>query len=107
MQTRDVFGCIDSGKGEAVEMLKGFASWPSVSASGQGIRECALLAEGPLAGLGASPKIFDNGEGNPEVAGGIRSKRNPRPSPNENLRLDLFVKGMKWVASAVDRFAAS
>lgn len=28
-------------------------------------------------------------------------------APNENLRLDLFVKGMKWVAATVDRFAAS
>jgi len=28
-------------------------------------------------------------------------------SPNENLRLDLFVKGMKWVAATVEKFAAS
>jgi len=28
-------------------------------------------------------------------------------APNENVRLDLFVKGMKWVAAAVERFAAS
>jgi acetylornithine deacetylase/succinyl-diaminopimelate desuccinylase-like protein len=28
-------------------------------------------------------------------------------APNENLRLDLFVKGMKWVAATVERFAAS
>ena len=28
-------------------------------------------------------------------------------APNENLRLDLFVQGMKWVAATVDRFAAS
>lgn len=26
-------------------------------------------------------------------------------APNENLRLDLFVKGMKWVAGTVNRFA--
>jgi acetylornithine deacetylase/succinyl-diaminopimelate desuccinylase-like protein len=28
-------------------------------------------------------------------------------APNENVRLDLFVKGMKWVAETVDRFAIS
>lgn len=28
-------------------------------------------------------------------------------APNENLRLDLFVKGMKWVAATVGRFASS
>ena len=77
MQTEDVFGRIDSNKGEAVEMLKDFASQPSVSASGQGIRECALLTEGLLAGLGADPRTFDIGEGSPVVAGEIKSKSNP------------------------------
>jgi len=28
-------------------------------------------------------------------------------APNENVRLDLFVKGMKWVADTANRFAAS
>lgn len=28
-------------------------------------------------------------------------------APNENVRLDLFAKGMKWVADTVNRFAAS
>ncbi len=39
------------------------------------------------------------------IGGGYPSSR--AHSPNENARLDLFVKGMKWVAETIDRFALS
>jgi len=42
----------------------------------------------------------------PCVAIGGGSAFSHAHSPNENLRLDLFVKGMKWVAATVDKFAA-
>lgn len=38
------------------------------------------------------------------IGGGYPSSR--AHSPNENARLDLFVKSMKWVAETIDRFAA-
>ena len=74
---QDVFARIDSNKEKAVEMLKDFASQPSVSASGQGIRECSVLAGKLLADLGAEPKTYDIGEGSPVVAGEIKSRSNP------------------------------
>ena len=43
----------------------------------------------------------------PCVAIGGGSAFSHAHAPNENLRLDLFVRGMKWVATTVDRFAAS
>ena len=43
----------------------------------------------------------------PCVAIGGGSAFSHAHAPNENLRLDLFVKGMEWVAATVDRFAAS
>ncbi|MDV3293631.1 MAG: M20/M25/M40 family metallo-hydrolase [Nitrososphaerales archaeon] len=43
----------------------------------------------------------------PCVAIGGGSPFSHAHAPNENLRLDLFVKGMKWVADTVERFAAS
>ena len=43
----------------------------------------------------------------PSVAFGGGSAFSRAHAPNENLRLDLFVKGMKWVARTVDRFASS
>ena len=74
---QDVFARIDSNMEKAVEMLKDFASQPSVSASGQGIRECSVLAGKLLADLGAEPKTYDIGEGSPVVAGEIKSRSNP------------------------------
>ena len=43
----------------------------------------------------------------PCVAIGGGSAFSHAHAPNENLRLDLFAKGMKWVAATVERFAAS
>lgn len=43
----------------------------------------------------------------PCVAIGGGSAFSHAHAPNENLRLDLFVKGMKWVADTVNRFASS
>jgi acetylornithine deacetylase/succinyl-diaminopimelate desuccinylase-like protein len=43
----------------------------------------------------------------PSVAIGGGNPFSHAHAPNENVRLDLFVKGMKWVAATVDRFAAS
>ena len=38
------------------------------------------------------------------IGGGYAFSRSH--SPNENTRIDLFLKGMKWVADTVDRFGA-
>ena len=75
---KEVFDRIDSDSERAVGVLKELASQPSVSASGQGIPECAKLVERLLADLGAGPKTFDIGEGSPVVAGEIRSRTNPK-----------------------------
>lgn len=37
------------------------------------------------------------------IGGGYSSSK--AHAPNENVRLDLFVKGMKWVAGTVNKFA--
>ena len=75
---REVFEAIDASRDRATEMLTDLVSQPSVSATGQGIRECAGLVLKLLEELGAEPKTYDVGEGSPVVAGEIRSRKNPR-----------------------------
>jgi acetylornithine deacetylase/succinyl-diaminopimelate desuccinylase-like protein len=77
VSTSDVFERIDVNKESSISMLREFVSRPSVSASGQGIRDCAAFVQKLLSDLGANPKMYDVGEGSPVVAGEIRSKRNP------------------------------
>lgn len=78
MPLADVFDRIDSDREGSVAMLKALVSMPSVSATGQGIRECAEHVEKLLWDLGAGPKVYDIGEGSPIIAGEVRSKKNPR-----------------------------
>jgi len=77
MTMSDVFERIDVNKESSISMLRELVSRPSVSASGQGIRDCAAFVQKLLSDLGANPKMYDVGEGSPVVAGEIRSKRNP------------------------------
>ena len=72
-----VFDFIDSDKENAIEALKTLVSQPSVSATGEGIRECAKLVKEMLERLGANPQVYDIGEGSPLIAGEIKSKKNP------------------------------
>ena len=74
----DVFNRIDADKEGSISMLVDLVSHPSVSATGEGIRECAGLVERILWDLGAEPRTFDVGEGSPIIAGEIRSRRNPK-----------------------------
>ena len=78
MSAKEVFDRIDSDSGRAVDLLKELVAQPSVSASGQGIHECAELVRRLLADLGAEPKMFDIGEGSPLISGEIKSRANPR-----------------------------
>jgi len=41
----------------------------------------------------------------PCVAIGSGYSSSKTHAPNENVRLDLFIKGMKWVADTANRFA--
>ena len=77
MSLKQVFSAIESGEKGALELLIQLASQPSVSATGQGIAECADLVKGLLDDLGASPKTYTVGEGSPVVAGEIKSRKNP------------------------------
>ncbi|HZW55137.1 MAG TPA: M20/M25/M40 family metallo-hydrolase [Nitrososphaerales archaeon] len=77
---KQVFDYIDSVKDRSIEALKQLVRQPSVSATGQGIKECASLVAKMLENLGASPKILDveKGGASPLVVGEIRSKMNPQ-----------------------------
>jgi acetylornithine deacetylase/succinyl-diaminopimelate desuccinylase-like protein len=78
-QMKEVFDYIDSNKDRALEALKTLVRQPSVSAKGEGLRECAELVRRMLEDLGASPKLLEAGEGiNPVVVGEIKSKSNPK-----------------------------
>jgi acetylornithine deacetylase/succinyl-diaminopimelate desuccinylase-like protein len=77
MRMSDVFERIDANSDGSVSMLRELVSRPSVSASGQGVRECAVFVQKLLSELGAEPRMYDIGEGSPVVAGEIRSKKNP------------------------------
>ena len=78
MSMKEVFHRIDSNGEKSVGMLKELVAQPSVSASGQGIRECAEHVRRLLEDLGAEPKVLDVGEGSPVIAGEIRSRTNPK-----------------------------
>jgi acetylornithine deacetylase/succinyl-diaminopimelate desuccinylase-like protein len=73
-----VFEYIDSNQDRSLEALKTLVRQPSVSAKGEGIRECAELVKGLLENLGAATKLYELGKGSPLVYGEIKSKKNPK-----------------------------
>ena len=80
---KGVFEYIDSDKDRSIEALKELVRQPSVSATGEGITECAKLVERMLENLGAQPKMLtlqeqekENGVP-PLVVGEIKSRANP------------------------------
>jgi acetylornithine deacetylase/succinyl-diaminopimelate desuccinylase-like protein len=74
---KEVFDYIDSNKDRSIEALKHLIKQPSVSARGEGIRECAKLVKEMIENLEAKVELLDIGEGSPVVFGEIRSKKNP------------------------------
>jgi len=74
---KQLFDFIDSREENAIEAIKTLVSQPSVAATGEGVRECANLVKEMLEQLGANPRVYDIGEGNPVVTGIIRSRNNP------------------------------
>jgi acetylornithine deacetylase/succinyl-diaminopimelate desuccinylase-like protein len=73
-----VFEYIDSNQDRAVETLKTLVKYPSVSAKGDGIGECAQHVKRLLEDLGVESKLLDIGKGCPVVYGEVKSKRNPK-----------------------------
>ncbi len=51
--------------------------------------------------------IFTRRYGMPSVDIGVSAEGNAMHAPNENLRLDLFQKGILWIAETMERFSAT
>jgi len=73
---------IDDTFGQYLDTIKSFLRQPSISASGEGVRECAALLRDIMTESGIRTEIFET-EGNPMVYGEILSK-------NKNAKTVLF-----------------
>lgn len=73
---------IDDTFGQYLETIKSFLRQPSISASGEGVRECAALLKDIMTESGIRTEIFET-DGNPMVYGEILSK-------NKNAKTVLF-----------------
>lgn len=77
MQVVDLNEYIESHQQNAIQELIKLVSQPSVSASGEGIEECAQLAVELLEKRGIRTRLLKRTNANPLVFGEIRSKKNP------------------------------
>ena len=69
---------VDSNMDAMVSALQGLVRQPSVSATGEGIPECARMVRDALEGCGMQSEILELGGGAaPVVYGEVRSKANP------------------------------
>jgi len=75
MSLEKVYAYIDAHTDDFVEDLVKLVKQPSVSAKGEGIRECAELVEKMMQEIGFSTKILEEEKGNPVVYGEIKSKK--------------------------------
>jgi len=74
---KQIFDYLSENESREVEQLLRLARQPSVSATGQGITECATLVRQMLEEVGASTKLLEIEGANPMVTGEIHSKANP------------------------------
>lgn len=75
MGLEKVYTYIDGHTNDFVEALVKLVKQPSVSAKGEGIKECAELVEKMMQEIGISPKILQEKKGNPVVYGEITPKK--------------------------------
>ncbi len=75
---KQVFGYINQNIDQAVEQLKTLVRQPSVSAKGEGLRECAEMTKKMFEDLGASPEILEIEGASPIITGEIKSRKNPK-----------------------------
>ena len=69
---------VDSNMDAMVSALQGLVRQPSVSATGEGILECARMVRDALEGCGMQSEILElEGGAAPVVYGEVRSKANP------------------------------
>jgi len=73
-----VYAYIDVHADDFVKDLAKLVKQPSVSAKGEGIRECAKLVDEMMREIGLLTKIFSNKKGNPVVYGEKMSKKSAK-----------------------------
>ncbi|MGQ9726553.1 MAG: M20/M25/M40 family metallo-hydrolase [Candidatus Bathycorpusculaceae bacterium] len=78
MSLEKVYKNIDANAEVFVESLVKLVRQPSVSARGEGIKECAKLVEDMLRETGFSTKILRYGKGHPTVYGEMKSKKSSK-----------------------------
>ena len=74
---KQIFDYISENESREVEQLVKLARQPSVSATGQGIAECATMVREMLEEVGASTKLLEIEGASPVVTGEIHSRKNP------------------------------
>lgn len=78
MSLEKIYQYIDAHKDDFVEDLIKLVKQPSVSARGEGIKECAKLVNEMMQEIGLSTKILYEENGNPVVYGEIKSKKSDK-----------------------------
>ena len=71
---RDIFNYIENNRDRYIELLKRLVSQPSVSATGEGIKECAGLVSEMLEEIGVRTDTYTDHGGNPVVFGEIKAE---------------------------------
>jgi acetylornithine deacetylase/succinyl-diaminopimelate desuccinylase-like protein len=77
-QLENVYEYIDGNTRDFVETLIRLVRQPSISAKGEGIKECAGLVEKIMQETGLETKLIQPAEGNPLVYGEIKSKESDK-----------------------------
>lgn len=75
---KEVYGYIDQRSQDFVQELTKLVQQPSVSATGEGIQECAEMVEKMLREVGFSTQMIPEKDGNPVVCGELKSERSKK-----------------------------
>lgn len=74
MPLEEIYSYIDENARSFVEDLAKLVKQPSVSARGEGMKQCAEIVEKMMCNVGFSTKMIPEEEGNPVVYGELKSK---------------------------------
>src|SRR3972149_370481 len=78
--TQDIFQHIDRNRSGFIEELRELIKLPSISTTGQGIKECALFLKGMMEKAGIESRLLET-DLHPVVFGEIKLKKGARTIP--------------------------
>ena len=118
----EIYSYIDENSERFVKELIELVRKPSVATTGEGIEECAEAVKELMERVGLEIKVIPEKDGNPVIYGEIKSEKSDKTlpfydhydiqppearghAPNENLSVNPFIKGIKFMATLINDFA--